>query len=114
MFGVSGQELIIIAIIAVILLGPERIPQVARGLARAYRELTRVRRQVDTTIGELRSELKLDDLDLDELVLKPPAGKRVPLDQLHAMDDVLKPGAGQPGSRPEPLEVPPEDDYLAG
>jgi Sec-independent protein translocase protein TatA len=112
-FGVSGQELVIIAIIAVILLGPERIPQVARGLARAYRELTKVRRQVDTTIGELKSELKLDELELDEPELKPPPGKRVPLDQLHAMDDILKPEEGRPSSSPEPLEVPPEDDYLA-
>ena len=109
MFGVSGQELIIIALIAVILLGPERIPQVARGLARAYRELTKVRRQVDSTLGELKSELKLDDLGLDEPQLLPPAGKRVPLDQLHAVDTK---GRSQ-RAEPEPLEVLPEDDYLA-
>jgi sec-independent protein translocase protein TatB len=109
MFGVSGQELIIIALLALVLLGPQRIPEVARGLARAYRELTRVRRQVDTTLGEIRSDLQLDDIGLDEPLLKPPTGKRVPLDQLHATEK-----AAPPAAKPEPLEVPPEDDYLAG
>lgn len=104
-FGVSFQELAIIALIAVVLLGPDRIPAVARGLARAYRELTKVRRHVDTTLGELKSELKLDDFDLP--AARPPAGKRVPLDQLHAVDDMLATSAMS-----EPLDVAPEDDYL--
>jgi sec-independent protein translocase protein TatB len=109
-FGVSGQELIIIALIALVLLGPQRIPEVARGLARAYRELTRVRRQVDSTLGELKTELKLDELDE---AVRPPSGKRVPLDQLHAIepDRGADTASGQ-ATRPAPLNVAPEVDYL--
>jgi Sec-independent protein translocase protein TatA len=111
MFGVSFQELAIVALFALVLLGPDRIPQVARGLARAYRELTRVRRHVDTTLGEIKSELKLDDFDLP--AAKPPPGKRVPLDQLHAVEDQLGTLEGTgPRARLEPLDVAPEDDYL--
>jgi Sec-independent protein translocase protein TatA len=109
-FGVSFQELAIVALIALVLLGPDRIPQVARGLARAYRELTKVRRHVDTTLGEIKSELQLDDFDLP--AARPPAGKRVPLDQLHAVDDVLAKERAGPSPRPERLEIAPEDDYL--
>jgi Sec-independent protein translocase protein TatA len=104
-FGVSGQELLLIALVALILLGPQRIPDLARAFAKGYREFTRVRRQVDSTLGELKSDLKLD---IDDFDLRAPAGRRVPLDQLHAVE-----GAGS-SPLPEPLAVPQEDDYLAG
>src|SRR5688500_12639933 len=106
MFGVSGQELFLIALAALLLLGPDRIPALARGFARGYRELTRVRRHVDSTLDELKSDLKLD-LDLDAPHAKSPAGRRVPLDQLHAAG-----GADTPVGPSETLDVPKEDDYL--
>jgi len=101
----------VIVLVAIILLGPERMPVVARALARAYKEFTKVRAHVDTTISELKQEMQLD-LDLDAPPVRPPAGRRVPLDQLHAADDVLAPTHAEPSGL-DALPVLQEDDYLA-
>jgi sec-independent protein translocase protein TatB len=107
-FGVGGQELFIIALVALILLGPERIPAFARGAARAWREFTKVRRQVDHTLSDLRAEIDLDeDSRADTLVGQT---RRVPLDQLHTVEA----DGRLPAPRSEPLSVPTEDDYLSG
>src|SRR5438067_1744524 len=100
MFGIGGSELVVIVLLALLVLGPDKLPQLARAAARAYREFMRVRAQVDSHLDELKRELKLD-LDAPPKVA-PPAGQRMPLDQLHAQED----------SAPELLPVPEEDDYL--
>jgi len=54
MFGFSFTELIVIGIVALLVLGPERIPGVARSLGRALQEL---RRSVD----EVKTEFAMSD-----------------------------------------------------
>ncbi len=39
MFGVSGQELFIIVILALVILGPKKLPEVARTLGKGYKDL---------------------------------------------------------------------------
>jgi len=41
MFGIGGQELIIILIIALILLGPKKLPDIAKSMGRALGEFQR-------------------------------------------------------------------------
>ncbi len=53
MFGIGFGELIVIFIIALIVLGPKRLPEFARNVARVYRE-------VMGTINEVKSSV-LDD-----------------------------------------------------
>jgi sec-independent protein translocase protein TatB len=43
MFGFSLAEITVVALVALILLGPERLPQVMRMLAKGYMQLTRIR-----------------------------------------------------------------------
>ena len=58
MFGIGGQELIIIGLLLLVIFGPSKLPQMARDLGRFVNE---ARRSVD----EFKSELMLDDEDED-------------------------------------------------
>jgi sec-independent protein translocase protein TatB len=52
-------KLLVIGMIALVVLGPERLPKVARQLGGAWRELTRLRDQVHE---EVRTAFPVDDL----------------------------------------------------
>jgi sec-independent protein translocase protein TatB len=54
MFGLSFGELFIIAILALILLGPDKLPDAAKTLAKGLKDL---RRATDDLKGQLGSEL---------------------------------------------------------
>ncbi len=58
MFGIGGEELIIIGLLFLVIFGPNKLPQMARDLGRFVNE---ARRSVD----EFKSELVLDDEDED-------------------------------------------------
>jgi Tat protein translocase TatB subunit len=58
-FGIGGWELLMIAVVALLVLGPRRLPQAARAIGRAGAEVRRATR-------ELRQSLELDP-DLREL-----------------------------------------------
>jgi Tat protein translocase TatB subunit len=53
-FGIGGQELIIIGLLFLVIFGPSKLPQMARDLGRFVNE---ARRSVD----EFKSELMVDD-----------------------------------------------------
>jgi len=58
MFGIGGQELVIIGLLFLVIFGPSKLPQMARDLGRFVNE---ARRSVD----EFKTELMLSD-DEDE------------------------------------------------
>lgn len=59
-FGVGGNELLVVALLAAILLGPERLAKVARELGKLIRN---VKAYFSSLNDELKSELDiLDDL----------------------------------------------------
>jgi sec-independent protein translocase protein TatB len=57
-FGIGGEELIIIGLLFLVIFGPSKLPQMARDLGRFVNE---ARHSVD----EFKSELMLDDEDED-------------------------------------------------
>ena len=61
MFNLQGGELIIIALLALVVLGPEKLPEAARGFGRMYAQL---RRMGDDFTQEFQSAVRepLDDL----------------------------------------------------
>jgi TatA/E family protein of Tat protein translocase len=104
----SGTELVVIVFIALLIFGPQRIPEIARTVSKAYRELTRLRKQMDTTLDEVKRDLKLD-AEFEELSTHAARGKAVtprpPTEPRQA--------AQEERALFEPLPVPVEDDYLA-
>lgn len=59
MFGVGFWEMLVIAVLVLIAVGPDRLPSMIKSLARTYRQLRR-------TADELRASSGIDDLLRDE------------------------------------------------
>lgn len=68
MFGLSGEKLIILLIIAAFVLGPERLPQYAKQLANLIKS---VRRMAEGAKDQLSNELGPEYQDLDWKKLDP-------------------------------------------
>ena len=68
MFGLSGEKLIILLIIAAFVLGPERLPQYAKQLANLIKS---IRRMAEGAKDQLANELGPEYQDLDWKKLDP-------------------------------------------
>ena len=82
MFGIGPLELVVIAIVAVLLFGPDRLPEFARTAGRLLRQ---VRQMVNNAQNDLRNELGPEFADLDVRDLNPRSVVRKHL--LDGMDD---------------------------
>lgn len=68
MFGIGMPELLVIFVVALVVLGPKRLPEVARSLGKAMAEF---RRQSSDIMEELQHQMRPDD----EQVAKAPKPK---------------------------------------
>lgn len=69
MFDIGFWELVVIAIVALIVFGPERLPQFAR---RAGYWIGRARRQIHTIRAEIEREIALDEIEQARHKLETP------------------------------------------
>lgn len=74
MFGIGMQELIIIAIIALIIVGPKKLPDLAKTLGKGFSEF---RKATDGITDDIKDTLKQDEKKDDEgwkdsLLMKKP------------------------------------------
>ena len=101
MFGINGYELIVLAILAVAILGPERLPEYASQLARLVREL---RRMATGAREQLREEVgpEIDDVDWRKLDPRQYDPRRIIKEAL--LDDVEE--AVRPASKPHAARRP--------
>lgn len=54
MFGIGGWEFVLIAVLALMLFGPDKLPQIARTLGRFMRDIKRYQNLVESTVrGEI-------------------------------------------------------------
>ncbi len=107
MFGVGLPELAVIAFIAVLVVGPERLPDLAR---QAGRMLRQVRRMANSARDELRTELGPDFADLELRDLDPRTIVRKHI--IEAMEEDDEEPAPKKPARERPLafgEIPPFD-----
>ena len=59
MFGIGGEELVIIGLLILVIFGPSKLPQMARDLGRFINEAR-------NSVEEFKDELIADDDDEDE------------------------------------------------
>lgn len=105
MFDVGLSEMAVIALVAVLVFGPDRLPDFAR---QAGRFLRRLRDFATSTRDELRSELGPEFADLDLRDLDPRAIVRRHI--VEAMEDPVDDQPVRRGRRPLAAgEIPPYD-----
>jgi sec-independent protein translocase protein TatB len=103
-FGVGLQEMVVIAFVAVLVFGPDKLPDLARQAGRMARQLRSfahaARDELRTELGPEYSDLQLRDLDPRTIVRK------------HIMEAMNEPADDAERPRPRPLradETPPFD-----
>jgi TatA/E family protein of Tat protein translocase len=76
MFGIGPTELIVILVIALLVLGPKRLPEIARALGRGLAEFRRATADVTTELDNARVMLEEEARRAAEK--KPPARAKKP------------------------------------
>jgi|Deesub1362B_J571_1020462.scaffolds.fasta_scaffold05110_3 sec-independent protein translocase protein TatB len=91
MFGMGTQEILVILAVALIFIGPKRLPEIARALGRGFGEL---RRAADEIKGQIDLETMMEGMGEDREV---PSTKR-DLDSLFEQTE--------PSEETSPVETP--------
>jgi len=103
---IGWSELIVLAIIGLVVLGPERLPKAAADAARMLRQLRTMAR---SATADLKAELGPEMADLDLASLHPRRMMQSMLDDDAEAAGVATP-VGRPGQVPlQPGEAPPYD-----
>jgi sec-independent protein translocase protein TatB len=128
MFGMGGSEILVILIVALLCLGPDKLPDAATKISKGIRELRKQTRDIqntienDTEIGgairDLKSALRGDEIRPKVRQVLAPVTDSL-ADAKKTLDDATKPAP--PPVRPEQAaeggaskdEVPPETRVLA-
>ncbi len=91
MFGIGFGELVVIAFLAVLVFGPDRLPELAQQAGRFLRQLrtfaNNARDELRSELGPEYADLELSDLDPRAIVRKHIAEAMAELDEL---EDVIR------------------------
>ncbi len=97
MFGIGQGELIFIVLLAIIVLGPKRLPEATRMIARFYHLILRWKEEIQAQLSEIREEMEKEAGDFkDALSVKPAEyeteGRQAPKPALREeLDDYITP-----------------------
>jgi TatA/E family protein of Tat protein translocase len=86
-FDISAGELIIILLVAFVVFGPSRIPEIARKIGRGLNEVRRasdeIKREITKETRKFENTMAMDDLDLSETrrPVKKKENTDIPSDQ---------------------------------
>jgi sec-independent protein translocase protein TatA len=63
MFGLGATEVVVILVIALIFIGPKKLPELAKGLGKGLREFQKAKDDLMTQVNQ-----EVEDTQLDELI----------------------------------------------
>jgi len=86
MFGIGMPEMLVILAVALIVIGPSKLPEIARSLGRGYAEFSRSMREVRRSFDDMTS-----DFEQEKEIMRNPAGALN-----SAVDKMLAEDADQP------------------
>lgn len=105
MFGIGFGELVVIAFLAVLVFGPDKLPELAQQAGHLIRQLRKfalnARDELRSELGPEYADLELTDLDPRAIVRKHIAEAMAELDEL---EDTIRADEPEP-ERQRPLEV---------
>lgn len=85
MFGIGLPEILVILVVALIVVGPSRLPELAKSLGKAFNEFKRMADDVKETIQDEVTK----DINTEETI----TGQNTTLKTNHKEDDNSKPAA---------------------
>ncbi len=77
MFGIGFAELVLVLVVALLVVGPDKLPGLARSIAKAYNELRRTGNDIKRSVTEIDIGGSRADLD-DEQDRRAPALDEAP------------------------------------
>ncbi len=86
MFDLGFQELIIIFVVALLVFGPKKLPEIGRSLGRGIAELKKAMQGIQSSIQEEEKLIKKDLPDVKESLEKPLADIKLNINDLQPMD----------------------------
>ena len=103
MFGLGILEIALILVVALLVLGPEKLPKVARQLGKGVREVRRAARELQVAIDDSTHEVKREVERLDEPTVsrKPTQSIETNLDEGPTADEPTGTAEKPPGSANE-------------
>ncbi len=82
MFGIGGQELFVILIIALLVIGPKNLPEIARTLGKAFGQFQRaaddLKREIDVSSSMNPSSGTTQEKPSAKPADKPPPSEKTP------------------------------------
>jgi len=111
MFGMGWPEILVVMVVAILVFGPERLPELAR---QAGRFLRTARKMVDNAKSDLASEMGEDfaglkDLNLRDLDPREVVRRNI-IEAMESDDDEVAPSRSRAGQKPLRVgERPPYD-----
>ena len=106
MFGIGMQEIVIICVIALIVVGPKKLPEFARALGKGYGEFRRafeeMKRNVETEFNT--DEIRRSLLDIPPLPPPPTATQEPQPETLLTVQPAASPADDAPLPYPEMMD----------
>ncbi|HEX2691851.1 MAG TPA: twin-arginine translocase TatA/TatE family subunit [Kofleriaceae bacterium] len=118
MFGMGGTEILVILIVALLFLGPDKLPEAAKQISKGIRDIKKQSRVLQQTIEDdehiggairdLKSALRGEEVPIRPRPPKPPRQLIESTPQIMAATATPAPGTPAHGAGPDaPAELPP-------